>query len=368
MTIHKKYKKGFFKLLIIVLCLILIIFTIVAYLNKTGKTSKNTNNKNIDSKEPVINAEEQIEKDIKLTKIAFEKNNNVYLYDEVNEEIKSLGDNSKLKELLILSPDKSKIAFKYFNEGKAEYPPHVLVYDIQTENLIDIIINNKDTQQVIELEWVDNENILVAGHINPSDSGYAVYNVKNGAEVMSCVGTIRDVSINRNKMLYSNTPHVFPRPRDNLYINGNKIFESNKDEEEIFDAVISQDGKMLAFRSSVSNEVGLNGEVAAFLNLANINSDGKSLSDFKSISIGSDTAGEMKFDDKNNINIIGDEYMYVLKGEILIKEKNNSPKKAELSDSQLNKFKEVLAKQFPEDFIPEDAVLDDLGIYNVQAF
>ncbi len=88
----------------------------------------------------------------KLTKIAFEKNNNVYLYDEINEQIKSIGDNSKSKDLLKISPDKTKIVFRYFNEEKAIYPPHIIVYDIKTENLTDIVIDNKNIQQIIELE------------------------------------------------------------------------------------------------------------------------------------------------------------------------------------------------------------------------
>ena len=42
---------------------------------------------------------------------------------------------------------------------------------------------------------------------------------------MSCVGTLRDVNIDKKNILYSNTPHIFPQPKANLYINGNKIFE-----------------------------------------------------------------------------------------------------------------------------------------------
>ncbi len=77
----------------------------------------------------------------------------------------------------------------------------------------------------MNLKWIDNENILVTGHINPSVSGYAVYNIKSKVELISCVGTIRDVTINKKNILYSNTPHIFPQPKANLYINGNKIFE-----------------------------------------------------------------------------------------------------------------------------------------------
>ena len=370
MTIHEKKTKGFFKLFIMVLCLFLSINTLVACSNKIEKINKseNGNNADIPSKNTETKGEEQIAANIKLTKIAFEKNNNVYLYDEINEQIKSLGDNSKSKDLLNLSPNKTKIVFRYFNEEIAIYPPHIIVYDTQTKNLTDIVIDNKNTQQIMELKWIDNENILVTGHINPSASGYAVYNIKSRAQLISSVGTIRDTNINKKIILYSNTPHIFPQPKANLYINNNKIFETNNDKEEIFDGVISKDGKILAFRSWVSNGKNLSGEVSAYLNVAKINSDGKAIRDLKKINISSDTTGDIKFDDKNNISIIGEKFIYKLKAGILIKAENTLPKQVELSVEQLKKFKEILTKQFPKDFISEETLLEDIDIYNMVAF
>ncbi len=370
MTIHEKRKKRFFKLFIMAVCLFLSIFTLMACSNKIEKINKNTseNKEDMSKKDAATKGEEQVMPNTKLTKIAFEKNNNIYLYDEINEQIKSIGDNSKSKDLLNLSPDKTKIVFRYFDEKKAIYPPHIIIYDIKDQKLTDLVIDNKNTQQIIELKWIDNENILVTGHINPSASGYAVYNIKSKVELISCVGTIRDVIINKKIILYSNTPHIFPQPKANLYINGNKIFETNNDKEEIFDGMLSKDGKMLAFRSWVANEKDLNGKVSAYLNIAKINDDGKTISDLKKINISSDTTGNIKFDDKNNISIIGDEFIYRLKAGNLIKEENKLPRQAELSDEQLIKFKRVLAKQFPNEFISEETVLEDVDIYNMVAF
>lgn len=367
MNIHSQKIKRVFKLFIVVLCLFLSILTLRACLNKINNNT-NENKEKVSSKDNEIESQEQSLTNFKLTKVAFEKNNNVYLYDEINEEIKSLGDDSKSKDLLRLSPDKTKVVFRYFNEEKSIYPPHVIVYDIKTGNLTELVIDNKNVQQIIDLKWVDNEYILITGHINPSASGYAVYNINSKKEFMSCVGTIRDVIINKKNILYSNTPHIFPQAKANLYINGNKIFESNNDKEEIFDAVISKDGKTLAFRSWVPNEQNLNGEVSAFINTAKISSDGKAISNLEKIIIGSDTAGDMKFDDKNNLRIIGEEFIYKLKDNNLIKEQNNLPKKAELSMEQLKKFKEVLAKQFPKEFISQETLLEDIDIYNSIAF
>ncbi len=359
MTGHKKITKKKLKLLIIAMCLSLSIGTLMAYLNKINKNSSK-NIEAISSKDTEIKSKDQ---NAKLTKIAFEKNNNVYLYDEINEQIKSLGDNSNSKDLLKLSPDKTKIVFRSFNEEKETYPPRIIVYDIKTEKSTEIDINNKNVQQIIELKWIDNENILIKGHINPSASGYAVYNIKNKLELISCVGTIRDIIVNKKSILYSVTPHTFPQPRANLYINGNKIFESIEDKEEIYDGVISKDGKMLAFRSWLSGSKDSNGQVSAYINVAKINNDGKSISDLKKTSISSDITGDLKFDDKNNINIIGDQFIYKLEAGNIIKEKNNLPKQAELSEEQLKKFKQILNKQFPEEPILEQTVLEDLDIY-----
>ncbi|MBU3188674.1 hypothetical protein K9O30_05805 [Clostridium bowmanii] len=369
MTIHDKKVKKNLKLSIVAVCLFLSIFISMSSSNRIWKTDKNaTENKGNSNKSTEIKGEEQVAANTKLTKIAFEKNNNVYLYDETNEQIKSIGDKLKWKDLLSISPDKTKIVFRYFNSEKAIYPPHVIVYDIKTESLTDIVINNTNLQQIIALKWIDNENVLVTGHINPSVSGYAVYSIESKQEIIACLGTLRDIIIDKKNILYSNTPHIFPKPKANLYVNGNKIFETIDVKEEIYDGVISKDGKMLAFRSYVENEVNSNGEATGYLSLAKVNSDGKSISDLKKITISGDTNGEMKFDNENNVSIVGNQFIYKLKSGSLIKEENTLPKIPELSTQQLTKFKKVLAKQFPEDVISEETVLEDIDVYNMEAF
>ena len=95
MTIHENRTRGYFKLFIMVLCLFLSMVTLTACSNKIGETNKNSNEnkEDIPSENTEIKGEEQITVNTKLTKIAFEKNNNIYLYDETNKEIISLGDN-----------------------------------------------------------------------------------------------------------------------------------------------------------------------------------------------------------------------------------------------------------------------------------
>ncbi len=370
MTIHGKITKGFLKLFIMTLCLFLSIVSLVACSNSTEKNNEKTsgNKQDIPGKDTEIKGEEQGEGDTKLTRIAFEKNNKIYLYDEINKQIKSLGDDSKSKDLLDLSPNKTKMVFRYFDEEKAIYPPHIIIYDIKDESLTDIVIHNKSTQKIMELKWIDNENILVTGHINPSSSGYAVYNIESGEPLMSCIGTIRDVDIEKENILYSNTPHIFPVPKANLYINGNKVFEMDNYKEEISEGALSKDGKLLAFRSWVESEDSSKDEVNSYINIAKISSDGKTVGDIKKVMVGSDVTGYIKFDNKNNINIIGDEFIYKLKSGNLIKEQNTLAKQVELSTNQLEQFKGVLAKQFPEDFISEDTLLEDIDIYNIIAF
>ena len=369
MTIHDKKVKRNLKLSIVAVCLFLSIFISMTSSNRIWKIDKSKiENKENPNKVTEVNSEEQGVAKIKLTKIAFEKNNNVYIYDETNEQIKSIGDKTKWKDLLNISPDKTKIVFRYFNSEKATYPPRVIVYDIKTESLTEIVINNTNLKQIVDLKWIDNENVLVTGHINPSVSGYAVYSIKSKQEIISCLGTLRDISIDKKNILYSNIPHIFPKPKANLYINGNKIFETIDNKEEIYDGVISKDGKMIAFRSYVENEVNSNGEATGYLSLAKVDSDGKAISDLKKITIRGDTNGEMKFDDANNISIVGDEFIYKLKSGNLIKEANTLKEKPELSTSQITKFKKNLAKQFPEDVISEETVLEDIDVYNMETF
>ena len=367
MTTRPKMTKTLFKLLIMSICLFLSIFTVVSCSNKTDKNNKNkddsSSNKGIN-----INGNDQSIKNIKLTKIAFEKDNNVYIYDEISRRIKSIGDGSKLKDLLILSPDKTKVVFRYFNEGKPIYPPHVIIYSIKDGELTDIVINNKNAQQIVELKWIDNENILVTGHINPSVSGYTLYNIKSKAEVMSCVGTIMDVNSDKKDMLYSSTPHIFPLPKANLYINGSQIFESDNDKEQIFDGVISKDKRMIAFRSWVMGQKDTKGKPIAYLNVAKIKSNGVSPSDLKRISISGEIAGTLKFDNENNVSIVEEKFIYKLKDGVLIKVANTLSNKKGLTTLQLKEFRQTLAKVFPSEGISDKTVLEDINIYNMVVF
>ena len=355
MIIHQKIIKKILRLLIMVICLSLSIFILVAYSHKSDNIDKN-----IGQNRAVTNT--------KLSKIAFEENNNVYLYDEISAKIASIGDKSKSKDLLELSPDKTKLVFREFNKEKVIYPPHLSVYDIKTKKITDIVINDKNTQQIIELKWVDNENILVTGHINPSASGYAVYNIESKAELISCKGTLRDVILNKKNILYSSTPHGFRKLKANLYLNGSKIFEVNDDREDIVNGVISKDGKMLAFISRVEDEKNPNGKTSDYLNIADINSDSKAIRNLKKTIISSDKNVDLKFDDENNISFIGDEFIYKLKDGNVIKGENILTKQAEISPVKLKKFKQILAKQFPKGFISDETLLADIGIYNIVEF
>ena len=76
----------------------------------------------------------------------------------------------------------------------------------------------------------------------------------------------------------------------------------------------------------------------------------------------------MKFDDENNISIVGEEFIYKLKENNLIKMENSLPKEPELTDQQLIKFKQVLAKQFPSEGISEQTMLEDIDIYDEEVF
>ena len=125
---------------------------------------------------------------------------------------------------------------------------------------------------------------------------------------------------------------------------------------------------MIAFRSWVAGEKDLNGKAIAYLNVAKINSNGKSTSDLKRIVISGEIAGELKFDNENNVSIIEEKFIYKLKDGKLIKVKNTLAKQKELTAVQLKEFKQTLAKEFPEEDISDQTVLEDIDISNMVAF
>ena len=125
---------------------------------------------------------------------------------------------------------------------------------------------------------------------------------------------------------------------------------------------------MVAFRSWVAGEKDINGKLSSYLNVGKVNSSQKGISNFKKIIISGEIAGQLKFDDENNVSIVEEKFIYKLKDGKLIKVANTLTKKKELTALQLNEFRQSLAKQFPKEVISDQTVLEDIDIYNIVAF
>ena len=117
----------------------------------------------------------------------------------------------------------------------------------------------------------------------------------------------------------------------------------------------------------MTGEKDINGKAIAYLNVAKINSNGKPISNLKRIVISGEIAGELKFDDENNVSIIEEKFIYKLKDGKLIKVANTLAKQKELT-VQLKEFRQTLAKEFPKEVISDKTVLEDIDIYNMVAF
>ncbi len=304
-------------------------------------------------------------KDIKYTKAVFERNSNIYLYDEKQQQLQPIGDTVKYKELMVLSPDKKKIAFKYFY--KENNPTtEVVVYSIGKNKYETIDIEDEELKNIIELKWIDKNRVLIIAALNPSVLKYGIYDVNTKQLINSTKGLLMEVLNNGELLLYSRTSRTGEKQKSNLYLGDKLLYELDNLGEEVQFAAISNNEKQIAF-TTLSYDLE-NGGVKEFLYSGKIDLDKVSITGIKKVDIPSNIIGEPYFDKDDKLFIKNEEACYKIDGTFFSIVENKEEEIIVPSAEQLTAFKQVLKKTFVDEFIEDYLQLDELQIYNIQWF
>lgn len=298
-------------------------------------------------------------------KAVFERNNDIYIYDEKKEEIKVVGDQGKRKELLVLSPNHKNIVYRLQQDQNTINNSQIVIQNIKKEKTDVIDIEDEDLKNITEIKWLDDEHILVTAHMNPSVSSYGIYDINSKKQVNSIKGILMGTYDDGQELLHSKTKRNDPSHKSNLYINDKLIYEMENSEEQIQDAVISKDYSKIVFKTfSLNLETG---EVKDYIYSADFNEDYK-ISNIEKTELPPTVFGILKLDEENNLYIINDKAAYKVQGTFFTETKYKEEGLEKPTEEKLTKFKQTLAKNFPKEFITDYLKLDELQIYNIQWF
>ncbi|HCQ90972.1 MAG TPA: hypothetical protein DIU45_16255, partial [Clostridium sp.] len=156
-----------------------------------------------------------------------------------------------------------------------------------------------------------------------------------------------------------------PNHKSNLYINDKLIYEMENNEEQIQDAVISKDYSKIVFKTfSLNLETG---EVKDCIYSADFNKDYK-ISNIEKTELPPTVFGNLKLDEENNLYVVNHETAYKVQGTFFTETEYEEEDLEKPTEEKLTKFKQILAKTFPKEFITDYLQLDELQIYNIQWF
>ncbi len=298
-------------------------------------------------------------------KAVFERNNNIYLYDEKKEEIKVVGDENRRKELLILSPNHKNIAYKFQQEPDKINNSQVVIQNIKSGKMKIIDIEDDDLKNITEIKWLDDDRILVTAHLNPSVLAYGIYDVNSKEQINFVKGILMGIYDDGKELLYSKTKRNDPNHISNLYMNDKLIYEMENKDEQIQDAVISEDYSKIVFKTySLNLETG---EIKDSIYTADFNKDYK-ISNIQKTELPPDIFGSLKLDKENNLYVVNHKAAYKVQGSFFSEAEYKEEEIEKPTEEKLTKFKQTLAKTFPKEFIKDYLQLDELQIYNIQWF
>jgi hypothetical protein len=342
---------GFLRKFTLMTICIAIIFLITACTNKGEKNVDKTKDDPKETLKSYVNA-------------VFERNNNIYIYDEKMESLYPIGDTTKFKELTMLSPDKKNVAFKYFYEEELDQT-EIVIYNIESKEYNKIAIED-ELENIISLTWINNERLLVSAAINPSVLKYGVYDINSNKQINSIKGLLMDVFEDGNLILYSKTSRSDEKENSALYLGDKLIYQLDNSIEEIHFSAISPDKRNIAF-STFSYDVD-KGEVVEFLYNGKFDLGTSTISDINKVTIPSNISGAIFYDKSNNLYIKGEGNNYKAEGSFFTLLDTVEVVESIPTEEQLIKFKQVLKKTFVDEFIEDYLQLDELEIYNIQWF
>ncbi len=287
-----------------------------------------------------------------------EKNDNIYLYYNGEKPyLEPVGNIEKLKEFSALSPDGKNIVFKY-KELEDDINDHIEIYNMESREYKTLIIDNKEKYNIIDIDWVNNNRIIIALHLNPNESRYLVYDIYKDDLVNSVEGLIIGTVNSGDSIIYSKFDKI--NNTNSIYIQKKEIYKFQDENEQFYTGVISEDKKNIAFITSKYNVD--TGNFNDYLYVGDLVGD--NISNIRRIEKPYEILGDIVFDKEDKLYILSEDKSYKVNGKEFIEEEYKDDKKRP-SQIVIEKFNEALIQVFESEISTKDDVIQQLNIENI---
>lgn len=284
-----------------------------------------------------------------------EKSNNIYLYYNKEEPyLEPIGDIEKLKEFSTLSPDGKNIAFKY-KDLQNNINDRIEIYNMESRKYRTLSIQNEEKYNIIDIDWINNDRIIITLHLNPDESRYLVYDILEDSVVNSAEGLIIGNVDNGESIIYSKFDKI-----DNttsIYIQDKEIYNFEDENEQFYIGGLSEDKKKIAFITSKYN-VDM-GNFDDYLYIGDFVKD--NIENIKKIVKPYEILGDIVFDKDDKVYILSEDGSYTFDGKNFIEEEYRDNRK-QPSENVVEKFNETLKQVFKSEISEGKDIIQQLGI------
>jgi hypothetical protein len=274
----------------------------------------------------------------------FNKNKDVYVFDGLTGEIRPFAYGSINEMTKKMSPQGKNVAV-YRYRSNEELIPIIEIYSIEAAKVGELVINNEYGRQMSSFSWLNEEIILIEGHVNPSASGYVLYDVRTGQEINYCVGQFYQLLSDEKTMLFQLSPHFTEDQKANLALQLKddvvNIYEAEDSEEIIYNAAISKDLTKIAIYSEGSGN-------ERYVSIGDFNFAEGRIHNLARHSVERDSWGKIVFEG-SEIVLKNKEFIYTFNGKGFIKSQAEVQEETEESGQEVKtKLQEAARKYFNE--------------------
>lgn len=328
-TISTVFNKYFAKKYCVIVIVILSLFTLSA----------------CDSKEK--------EKDIKaftnLNAAVFEKNNNIYIFNENDKYLTSVGDLRRLKEFTALSNNNEYIAFKYMEDNNI-----IQLYNTETGQYSSLEVDVEEKENISNILWKDNK-LVVEIYINPTTTKNLVYDTESNKLINSCEGTLIDILNQGETLIYGKNS----QGNTTIYINEDEVYQLKETREVLLKGAVDKEKEIISFITFFFDRE--TGQQKEFLYEGKL--ENNKISNVERINKPYEIGGNIVFDN-GIIGIIGANSIYYLHNRqfVKIKEEESNFYK------NLQQLKTTLINTFKSEDLRENLTIEEMEIFNITWF
>lgn len=279
----------------------------------------------------------------------FEKNNNIYIFNEDDKYLTSVGDLKRLKEFTALSNNNEYIAFKYMDEDSL-----IQLYNTKTGEYSSLKIDIEEKENVSNVLWKDNK-LVIEIYINPTTTKNLIYDIESNKLINSCEGTLIDILNHGETLIYGKNY----QGNTSIYINEDVVYELKETREVLLQGAVDKEKKTISFITFFFDREA--GEQREFLYEGKLEEN--KISKVERINKPYEIGGNIVFD-SGITGIMGANSIYILhkKEFIKVKEEESNFYK------NLQQLKTTLINTFKSEDLKGNLTIEEMGIFNITWF